>query len=117
MVFHNLFIFLFVKGGKRFMSSDRSNSRRGNTDSRGRGGSVRGRGGVSGRGGNSYQSTSNSYSSSDYNSYSNMKQSNSTNQNTGYGYTQKTYGQSNLAQSYGGGDNYGSTYQYRGTTY
>nr|XP_033204340.1 probable ATP-dependent RNA helicase DDX5 isoform X2 [Bombus vancouverensis nearcticus] len=101
------------RSGKRFMSNDRSNARRGNTDTRGRGGSTRGRG----RGGNSYQSTSNNYSNSDYNSYSNMRQSNSTNQNTGYGYTQRTYGQSNLTPSYGGGDNYGSTYQYRGTTY
>ncbi|XP_024223516.1 probable ATP-dependent RNA helicase DDX5 isoform X2 [Bombus vosnesenskii] len=101
------------RSGKRFMSNDRSNARRGNTDTRGRGGSTRGRG----RGGNSYQSTSNNYSNSDYNSYNNMRQSNSTNQNTGYGYTQRTYGQSNLTPSYGGGDNYGSTYQYRGTTY
>ncbi|XP_060828272.1 probable ATP-dependent RNA helicase DDX5 isoform X2 [Bombus pascuorum] len=101
------------RSGKRFMSNDRSNARRGNTDTRGRGGSTRGRG----RGGNSYQSTSNNYSNSDYNSYNNMRQSNSTNPNTGYGYTQRTYGQSNLAPSYGGGDNYGSTYQYRGTTY
>ncbi|XP_033303701.1 probable ATP-dependent RNA helicase DDX5 isoform X2 [Bombus bifarius] len=101
------------RSGKRFMSNDRSNARRGNTDTRGRGGSTRGRG----RGGNSYQSTSNNYSNSDYNSYSNMRQSNSTNQNTGYGYTQRIYGQSNLTPSYGGGDNYGSTYQYRGTTY
>lgn len=95
------------------MSNDRSNARRGNTDTRGRGGSTRGRG----RGGNSYQTTSNNYSNSDYNNYNNMRQSNSTNQNTGYGYTQRTYGQSNLTPSYGGGDNYGSTYQYRGTTY
>ncbi|CAK9811810.1 Probable ATP-dependent RNA helicase DDX5 [Anthophora quadrimaculata] len=113
---HDTFIFN-IKGGKRFMSNDRSNGRRINNDNRGRGGSTRGRGGVGVRGGNSYQSTSSSYSGSDYSSY-NMKQSNSINQNTGYGYnTQRTYGQNNLAQSYGGGDNYGSTYQYRGTTY
>lgn len=98
------------------MGSDRSNGRRGNNDSRGRGGSSRGRGG--GRGGTSYQFPTSTYSSSDYNSYNNMKPSNSINQNTGYGYsTQRIYGQNNLAQSYGGGDNYGSTYQYRGTTY
>lgn len=104
-----------MKGGKRFITNDRNNGRRGISDTRGRG-STRGRGGVGGRGGNSYQSTSNSYSNSDYSNYSNMKQNNSTNQNTGYGYTQRTYSQSNLAQNYGGGDNYG-TYQYRGTTY
>ncbi|XP_076292449.1 putative ATP-dependent RNA helicase DDX5 isoform X1 [Lasioglossum baleicum] len=106
------------RSGKRFMGNDRNNGRRGNIDSRGRGGPSRGRGGSSGRGGNSYQSVSSSYSGSDYGSYNNMKQSNSVNQNSGYGYsTQRSYGQNNLAQSYGAGDNYGSTYQYRGVTY
>ncbi|XP_033335700.2 uncharacterized protein LOC117225946 isoform X1 [Megalopta genalis] len=106
------------RSGKRFMGSDRNNSRRGNSDNRGRGGPSRGRGGSNARGGNTYQSVSSSYSGSDYGSYNNMKQSNSVNQNSGYGYsTQRSYGQNNLAPSYGGGDNYGSTYQYRGVTY
>lgn len=99
------------------MTNDRSNGRRGNNDSRGRGSSLRGRGG-SGRSGNSYHFPTNNYSGSDYSNYNNMKQSNSVIQNAGYGYsTQRIYGQNNLTQNYGGGDNYGNTYQYRGTTY
>lgn len=48
-----------------------------------------------------------------------MKQSGSAiSQNTVYGYsTQRSYGQATMPQSYGGGDNYGSGYPYRGTTY
>ncbi|XP_029032685.1 uncharacterized protein LOC117604337 isoform X2 [Osmia lignaria lignaria] len=105
------------RSGKRFMGTDRSNGRRGSNDNRGRGVSTRGRGLAGGRSGNTYQSTSNGYSGSDYSSYNNSKQGNTIHQNSGYGYnTQRSYGQSSLAQSYGG-DSYGNTYQYRGTTY
>lgn len=99
------------------MGTDRSNGRRGSNDNRGRGVSTRGRGLAGGRSGNTYQSTSNGYSGSDYSSYNNSKQGNTIHQNSGYGYnTQRSYGQSSLSQSYGA-DSYGSTYQYRGTTY
>jgi len=47
-----------------------------------------------------------------------MKQNASLNQNTTYGYsTQRSYGQGSMPQNYGGGDNYGSGYPYRSTTY
>ncbi|CAL1682681.1 unnamed protein product [Lasius platythorax] len=112
------------RGAKRFGTSagngiERGSGRRGNNDGRGRGGtSIRGRGSSRG-GGSSYQSSSNVYSGSDYNNYSSMKQSSSLGQqSTAYGYsTQRSYGQGSMPQNYGGGDNYGSAYPYRGTTY
>ncbi|KAK2581084.1 hypothetical protein KPH14_006125 [Odynerus spinipes] len=110
------------RNAKRFCSSsgglDRNGGRRGNIDCRGGRGSgiIRGRGSI--RSSNSYQSGSSSYSGSDYANYNNLKQSNSITQNTGYGYTtQRSYGQNNMSQVYGGGDNYGNNYQYRGAAY
>ncbi|XP_012219238.1 uncharacterized protein [Linepithema humile] len=109
------------RSGKRFggssggISTDRGNARRTN-DSRGRGGSTRGRG--TSRAGSAYQPPSSAYSGSDYSNYSTIKPNTSLSQNTTYGYsTQRNYGQSSMPQNYGGGDNYGSGYSYRSTTY
>ncbi|KAG5346688.1 DDX5 helicase, partial [Acromyrmex charruanus] len=114
----------FSRSVKRFGGSsgvngvERTNNRRSNND-RGRGGgSARGRGLA--RSGTSYQPSSNVYSGTDYSNYSNynMKQNTSLSQNTTYGYsTQRSYGQGSMPQNYGGGDNYGSGYPYRSTTY
>ncbi|KAF7397768.1 hypothetical protein HZH68_008990 [Vespula germanica] len=109
------------RSAKRFCSSgslDRSGGRRGNIDCRGgRGsGTLRGRGSI--RSNNSYQSGSSGYSGSDYTNYNNLKQNNSISPNTGYGYTtQRSYSQNNMSQVYGGNDNYGNNYQYRGAAY
>ncbi|XP_015590834.1 ATP-dependent RNA helicase dbp2 isoform X2 [Cephus cinctus] len=110
-------------GGKRFGGpsggSDRGGGRRGGSgEGRGRGGgsSSRGRGGSSGtRGGGSYQSSSAGYTTSEYN-YSTGKPSNQISSSYGYS-TQRDYGQGNMPQNYGGGDNYGNSYQYRGSAY
>ncbi|XP_011157859.1 ATP-dependent RNA helicase dbp2 isoform X1 [Solenopsis invicta] len=110
------------RNGKRFGGSsggngaERTNSRRSN-DVRGRGGgSVRGRG--LSHSGISYKPSSSFYSGIDYCNYSNMKQNTSLGQNTTYGYsTQRSYGQGNMLQNYEVGDNYGSGYPYRSTTY
>ncbi|XP_011153208.1 ATP-dependent RNA helicase dbp2 [Harpegnathos saltator] len=111
------------RNGKRFGASsgiggERGNIRRGSSDGRGRG-SILGRGRGASRAGNSYQSSSSIYSGPDYSSYTSMKSSGSAiGQNAAYGYsTQRNYGQGSMPQNYGGGDNYGSSYPYRGATY
>ncbi|XP_014473778.1 PREDICTED: ATP-dependent RNA helicase dbp2-like [Dinoponera quadriceps] len=112
------------RNGKRFGTSsgiggDRSSIRRGSSDGRGRGGGTSGRGRGASRVGNSYPPSSSVYSGPDYSSYNTMKPSGSAiGQNATYGYsTQRSYGQASMPQSYGGGDNYGNGYPYRGATY